>query len=564
MYKKNIAGSSSSSRPRLDIQEGLPARLLAIATLQILASSTQFTGVRPISLNTLSDVAAAYLGLLAKAARANADHSGRNQINARDISDLLEHLDGPGALSGLLNYSIASSNQNQNHQTIDKLDQLAKNLKEFNHSPSLQPTTTLSFLPLTDAEIIALDRAGESDCSPSTPSSSSSSEEEEGEPEPEPEENIPVIETTTPWRSIQDIPPYVPAHLPPFPGLECTISHPEPEPEPEQQPQEEEEIRPSPIIQQNPIPSSANQNNPYLVAIPFSKSQLYEAHGPSFLRPTHHHHHQTRSIDQQEESSTPNKKIKLRNESIEGFLETYGYMVEEKITNENREEEEGPKLMRRNPIRNQLISTDLTEPIESSIIGSIPISSIRSNRWSAGWIAHPPKTSTGKLVDLPELKPYGHSPLPVSVTMPVPIQFPPRPSFHQPNPRIPDLIPRLFERIQLDSHGHTFTLISRLTRLGPPSELGESGEPLPYKIKDYYQQLVPSSSSNTDQTGNTHPSNQANQPKYLEWGFHWPPHEGRDPLPTAPIPTISDFKEPPFPGMPKTTAQKLKIHNKDK
>ncbi|KNF00697.1 hypothetical protein PSTG_06111 [Puccinia striiformis f. sp. tritici PST-78] len=239
-------------------------------------------------------------------------------------------------------------------------------------------------------------------------------------------------------------------------------------------------------------------------------------------------------------------------------------MVEEKITNENREEEEGPKLMRRNPIRNRLISTDLTEPIESSIIGSIPISSIRSNRWSAGWIAHPPKTSTGKLVDLPELKPYGHSPLPVSVTMPVPIQFPPRPSFHQPNPRIPDLIPRLFERIQLDAHGHTFTLISRLTRLGPPSELGESGEPLPYKIKDYYQQLVPSSSSNTDQAGNTHPSNQANQPKYLEWGFHWPPHEGRDPLPTPPIPTISDFKEPPFPGMPKTTAQKLKIHNKDK
>ncbi|KAH9460980.1 hypothetical protein Pst134EA_017288 [Puccinia striiformis f. sp. tritici] len=515
----------------MTIQEGLPARLLAIATLQILASSTQFTGVQPISLNTLSDVAAAYLGLLAKAARANADHSGRNQINARDISDLLEHLDGPGALSGLLNYSIASSNQNQNHQTIDKLDQLAKNLKEFNHSPSLQPTTTLSFLPLTDAEIIALDRAGESDCSPSTPSSSFSSEEEgEPEPEPEPEENTPVIETTTPWRLIQDIPPYVPAHLPPFPGLERTISHPEPEPEPEpeQQPQEEEEIRPSPIIQQNPIPSSANQNNPYLVAIPFSKSQLYEAHGPSFLRPTHH---STRSIDQQEESSTPNKKIKLRNESIEGFLETYGYMVEEKITNENREEEEGPKLMRRNPIRNRLISTDLTEPIESSIIGSIPISSIRSNRWSAGWIAHPPKTSTGKLVYLPELKPYGHSPLP---------------------------------RIQLDAHGHTFTLISRLTRLGPPSELGESGEPLPYKIKDYYQQLVPSSSSNTDQAGNTHPSNQANQPKYLEWGFHWPPHEGRDPLPTPPIPTISDFKEPPFPGMPKTTAQKLKIHNKDK
>ncbi|POV98373.1 hypothetical protein PSHT_14063 [Puccinia striiformis] len=269
-----------SNKPStMTIQEGLPARLLAIATLQILASSTQFTGVRPISLNTLSDVAAAYLGLLAKAARANADHSGRNQINARDISDLLEHLDGP-----------ASSNQNQNHQTIDKLDQLAKNLKEFNHSPSLQPTTTLSFLPLTDAEIIALDRAGESDCSPSTPSSSSSSEEEEGEPEPEPEENIPVIETTTPWRSIQDIPPYVPAHLPPFPGLERTISHPEPEPEPEQQPQEEEEIRPSPIIQQNPIPSSANQNNPYLVAIPFSKSRLYEAHGPSFLRPTHHQH----------------------------------------------------------------------------------------------------------------------------------------------------------------------------------------------------------------------------------------------------------------------------------
>ncbi|POV93877.1 hypothetical protein PSHT_16568 [Puccinia striiformis] len=503
----------------MTIQEGLPARLLAIATLQILASSTQFTGVRPISLNTLSDVAAAYLGLLAKAARANADHSGRNQINPRDISDLLEHLDGPGALA------------------------------EFNHSPSLQPTTTLSFLPLTDAEIIALDRAGESDCSPSTPSSTSSSEEEEGEPEPEPEENTPVIETTTPWRSIQDIPPYVPAHLPPFPGLERTISHsePEPEPEPEQQPQEEEEIRPSPIIQQNPIPSSANQNNPYLVAIPFSKSQLYEAHGPSFLRPTHH---PTRSIDQQEESSTPNKKIKLRNESIEGFLETYGYMVEEKITNENREEEEGPKLMRRNPIRNRLISTDLTEPIESSIIGSIPISSIRSNRW---------KTSRPTRIEALwsfSITGISHHASPDSI--------PTTPSFHQPNPRIPDLIPRLFERIQLDAHGHTFTLISRLTRLGPPSELGESGEPLPYKIKDYYQQLVPSSSSNTDQAGNTHPSNQANQPKYLEWGFHWPPHEGRDPLPTPPIPTISDFKEPPFPGMPKTTAQKLKIHNKDK
>jgi len=307
----------------------------------------------------------------------------------------------------------------------------------------------------------------------------------------------------------------------------------------------------TPIDHQQSI--TTNQQNPYLFAVPFSRSQLSENHGPSFVAPKTSKRSTSPTAAEEEygrsEESPSRKKAKLSSSSLEGFLQTYAYMVEEKMTNSKVGTEE-LKFMKRNSVRHRFIAEDQTEPFHSSIIGSIPVGSIRTNRWSAGWIPHPPARD-GRLLPAPELKPFGHTPLPLPVTMPVPIQFPACPPFHQPHPRIPDLIPRLFERVRQDAKGDKFTLVSRMSRLGPPSELGEAGEPLPYRIKD----LAPPAAK---------PSSSASlaQPKYIEWGFHWPPHDGRDPLPPPRPP--SDFKPPEFPGMPKTTAEKLRLVQREK
>jgi histone H3/H4 len=120
--------------PPSDQAGELPARLLAIATLQILANSTQFTSVRPVSLSTLTDVAAGYLELIAQAARKTADHSGRTQINGWDLSGVLENLEGPGAISGLQNWctdnlTTANHTHPSQKQPVEKLARLAQNLK---------------------------------------------------------------------------------------------------------------------------------------------------------------------------------------------------------------------------------------------------------------------------------------------------------------------------------------------------------------------------------------------------------------------------------------------------
>ncbi|KAA1133377.1 hypothetical protein PGTUg99_028433 [Puccinia graminis f. sp. tritici] len=567
----------------------LPARLLAIATLQILANSTQFTSVRPLSLSTLTDVAAGYLELIAQAARNTADHSGRTQINGWDLSTVLENLEGPGAISGLQNWCIDNLTTTTSHQSqkqpVEKLVKLAKNLKEFTHTPSIEPITTLSFLPLTDAEILELDRAGESDLeeqdhpSPSYSSSDSSQQDSDLPPDPHSNKNLTTSTTTTttqpttlhqisPWRSIEDIPAYVPAHFPPFPGLERASGSSQTDPPPIDHPNP---IPTSPTIE--PLDQQLNPSinlNPYLVAIPFSKSQLAESHGPSFLEPQAPIHstpsfvdqvHRSKEKEEEEEAEkSPSRKKTKRSNSMDGFLQTYAYMVEEKKTmtmnnNNNKGGAEEAKFMKRNPVRHRFIAGEQTMAVHDSLIGTIPVSPIRTNRWSAGWIPHPP-SQDGRLLPVPELKPFGHTPLPAPVTMPVPIQFPACPPFHQPYPRIPDLIPRLFQRIGQQARAERFTLVSRMTRLGPPSELGEAGEPLPYRIKDL-NKIDPPSQNNTSSTS-------AQQPKYIEWGFHWPPHEGRDPLP-QPKPLLPDsFKPPEFPGMPKTTAEKLRIVQREK
>ncbi|PLW23108.1 hypothetical protein PCASD_10508 [Puccinia coronata f. sp. avenae] len=573
--------------------ESFPAKLLAIATLQIISNSTPFTAIRPIPLATLTHVATSYLELLAQAARAHADHSGRTLINASDISGLLEHLQGPGALAALHNWSqhnlnLNNSQQKQISHPIDKLAHLAQNLKEFRHTPPAEPITTLSFLPLTDAEITALDHAGESDLEENHPSPSSSSSSSEGNslvetllrnpptsppplPPKEPSSIIQEQDTIkTRWRSIHDIPPYVPSHFPPFPGLEhipethidshSTIIPQEPlqsstphSPPPPPPPP------PPPISTNEQQNSTTHQSNPYLFAVPYSNSQLSECHGPSFVAPTTEPRCSLPGVDQEQDDdnddeASSRKKAKLSS-PMEGFLKTYAYMVEEKVTSSKSGTEE-PKFLKRNSVRQRLISEDRVEPMASSLLGMIPGNSVRTNRWSAGWIPHPPAMK-GRVQPAPELKPHGHTPLPVPVTMAVPIQFPACPPFHQPHPRVPDLIPRLFERVRQDARGDQFTLLTRMSRLAPPSELGDAGEALPYRIKDLLPPPPP-----THQDPSTPASAIAQQPKYLEWGFHWPPLEGRDPLPPARPP--SHFSPPEFPGMPKTTAEKLRLVQREK
>lgn len=593
-HNQNELFPSTSSSDSIIDPGLLPHRLLTISILQILADSTPFTSIRPISLSILTHIAARYLQLLANSARSQADHSSRHHINAWDLSGVLENLHGPGTLASLLNWHIDNQHHPLHHppnpsiqDPIDKLSQIAQNLK---HCPPTEsekpPIAILSFLPLTEAELAELDRAGQSDPEDDHPSpiisSSSASSEDDSDPDCLlPQSIIQPIPSLSPiepsnlthskppsvsfdqdsvdraasnWRSIDDIPAYVPPYFPPFPGLDR---------------QSDQELS-LPIVSEQPVdppkpspppndhhPSNLSNLNPYSFSIPYSQSQLFELHG-SFVEPQPSN---DPPLEPPPPSSPARKKARL-SESLDGFLQTYGYLVQEKITNPSNDQ---PRFLKPNPIRHQFISSDQTQPLHDSLFGSIPVGSIRANRWSAGWIPHPP-TKDGQLLPIPELKPYGHTPLPLPVAMPVPLQFPPTPLLHQPHPRIPDLIPRWFQKLSQDARDDKFILINRLTRLGPPSQLSPSGEPQAYKI----QELNPT--PNTDlTTAVNHPSTgdpsthastlPLTQPRYIQWGFHWPAHEGKDPLPPPkPTPTpadlILDFKPREFPGMPRTTAEK--------
>ncbi|CAH7667684.1 hypothetical protein BY996DRAFT_6636803 [Phakopsora pachyrhizi] len=567
---------SSSEPPQL------PARLLALSTLQILANSTEFTSVKSISLETLTHVAARYLELLGEAARASVDLCSRTQVTAWDISGVLESLHGPGALSELHNWCIdnvdrysrsnrsknrprnqVSHSSNQAQDELDKIAQVSRNIVDFRPTSPLQPIASISFLPLTDAEVAALDRAGESDAENDHPSplasSTSCSSEDDSDMEfvaPIPQLSSPLtplssqavsltldgtniddinVEQKIPddltvsnhkWRSNIDIPAYIPSYFPPFPGLERVDSLPENE-----NPQTEEARDPIPDQQ------SFEAQDPYLCAIPFLKSQLHELHG-EFLSPK-----PSASLL----SPTGAKKRRLSG-SLEGFLQTYNFMLEEKQTNKAAEEK---KFLRPNPARHQILDSHRTPAIHDTMFGAIPIGSIKPSRWSAGWIPHPP-VKDGQLLPAPELKPHGHTPLPIPVTMAVPIQFPANPLVNQPHPQIPSLIPRMFQKIAHGVRGDTFTLFHRMSRIAPPSELGPTGEPLPYRI----QEITSAQQANSD-------IDELNRPKYMEWGFQWPAHEGREPLPPAKQ-HVSDFKAQDFPGMPKTTAEKARLARKEK
>ncbi|MBW0540809.1 hypothetical protein O181_080524 [Austropuccinia psidii MF-1] len=573
--------SNQTNHPSSDSRNQFPAKLLTLAILQILANSTQFTAIKPVSLSILTHVASRYLQLLGQSARENADYCGRNQINAWDISGILESLQGPGALSGLHNWCLDNLRQdekfdqdvsNQQHP-IEKLAAASRNLTEFNPIRQSDHITSLSFIPLTDSEVAALDRAGESDleddhASPLASTTSGSSEDDSDLDlphfKPSPNQSSPSqlnhpsqlslsinMEIDLPkaqeevsknlWRSVDDIPSYVPAYFPPFPGLE------RPTPIEENLPSVAEQTD---VVMNEPQAEAVEGDvdiskvDPYQCAIPYSKSQLRELHG-SFIVPN--------SVPFCNSSAKGNSISEgdlslATNDSLHGFLQSYAYLIEEKMTNKLADDN---RFMKRNRASHQLISNDQAMPLHDSLFGSISVASIRTNRWSAGWIPHPP-TKAGKLLPIPELKPYGLTPLPPSVTMPVPIQFPSQSILNQPHPRIPNLIPRLFQKISQEARGDAFTLVTRLTRLGPPSALGESGEALPYQIKDIATPSATDPSSNPE----------LNQPKYMEWGFHWPPHDGREPLP-PPRPDF-DFKSADFPAMPRTTAEKTKMAQKEK
>lgn len=593
--------------------DAFPARLLALSTLQILAGSTHFTSLRPGALDTLTHVAARYLQLMAEAVRAHADHSGRAHLNAWDVSGVFESLQGPGALSSLHNWSIdnlqpqstitplKNSNPNLDLNVIQdqilKLKSLAQNLpRQFQtslflpnslyHFSSLQlislptdlpllcvsadqalatvsdPITSLSFLPLTDAEVAALDRAGETDLEdepPSPhPSSTDGSSEDDSDFEihylkpiqPATEEPVSPLSPSSlgitlrdppqteslvdRWRSIEDIPAYVPAYFPPLPGLERIIPG-----SMNEDPMDEPVIVPEPIQPSSPTPPSALKHDPYLTATPFTKSQLFEQYGstsfphlPPF--PTVSSPPPVEGADHDMGSPPPLKKPKLT-DPMEYFNETYAFLLEDKPSARTPDQ-----LLKRNPRRKQLISSQPLEPFSDSLFGTIPVSSIRSNRWSAGWIPHPP-VHAGQLLPVPELKPFGHTPLPVPLTIPVPLDFPPAPLLPQSHPRIPALIPNLFNTLSSQSLSpDTFTLFNRLTRLGPPCELGHQGEPTAYRVKQQAATEV-----------------EGQKPQYMEWGFHWPSHHGHEPLGSPP--ERSSFVHAPFPAMPKTAAERARL-----
>ncbi|KAG0143797.1 hypothetical protein CROQUDRAFT_716983 [Cronartium quercuum f. sp. fusiforme G11] len=543
--------------------QAFPARLLAISTLQILANSTQFTSLRPVSLDTLTHVASRYLQLLAEAARAYADHSGRTHINAWDLSGVLESLQGKGALSGLHNWCI--DNLEPSLDPIEpypdlnsipdeslKLATLAKHLPSRPAtSPRLEPITSLSFLPLTDAEVAALDRAGETDLeedqspSPHASSTSASSEDDSDYdldhllkpniesvnmdlPEIPPMPEKAVCENLVErWRSVDEIPCFVPAYFPPLPGLERVVVD-VPTDELGEEMQIENQPQPEPEREPSPTAQPTTKHDPYLSATPYAKSQLFEQHGPSALPIL------STSPPPSDSCSPPARKRARRTEALECFEETYAFVLDEARS---------PELLKPNARRLALLSRAPVEPLSDSLFGSLPVSSLRPTRWTAGWIPHPPTVHVGSdiLLPTPELKPFGHAPLPIPLTQPVPLDLPPSPIAPPPHSRLPSLIPSIFRSLP-----DSFTLINRLTRLGPPCELGQSGEPTAYRIKE-----------SLNNKPNEIDNNSIKQPKYMEWGFHWPSHHGHEPLPKPYEP--SQFIPAPFPSMPKTTAEKARL-----
>lgn len=577
MTQSNTSFSSSSSSSNQTTEpDAFPARLLAISTLQIIANSTQFTSIKTISLQTLTQVASRYLQLLAEAARAHADHSGRNHINAWDLSGLLEALDGKGAMSLLHNwcrdhYSTTNPlDSHSDHQDLNsfldinsildepyKLAMISKKLHiDHNTSPDLNPITSLSFLPLTDSEVAELDKAGETDLeesldtpSPGGSSSSGSSEEDSDlelptikpieEPtitlQPQPPSSSSGSENLIErWRSIEDIPSFVPSYFPPLPGLERVVNQVTLEVEEEVNPIHEPIV---PEIEPELDPTSPQKQDPYLTSTPYTKSQLFEQYGTQ---------HFPRLPPQLSSAPPPNKKFKLDN-TLECFQETYSFYIEENRSENNR-------TLKPNPNRLKYLHPFQTDEISNSLFTNIPIKSIRSNRWSAGWIPHPPPTLPSK--GFPELRPFGHTALPTPLTMPVPIEFPsPNLLVHPSQTRIPSLIPSIFKNLDAQlidegaEHKHeTFTILNRFTRLGPPCELGQSGEPTTYRIK-------------ADDPTSTNPSD---GPKYMEWGFHWPSNHGHEPFKSKESKEGQEeedekFVTAPFPAMPKTSVEKARL-----
>ncbi|EGG01691.1 uncharacterized protein MELLADRAFT_110805 [Melampsora larici-populina 98AG31] len=598
MTQSNTSFNTSSNQSTEP--DAFPARLLAISTLQIIANSTQFTSIKSVSLQTFTQITSRYLQLLAESARSHADHSGRNQINAWDLVGVLEEIGGKGALASLHNWCLdqysdqsfrdternrqdlnLGSDVNLLHDEPLKLATISKKLN-INHSDSidLNPITSLSFLPLTDSEVAELDKAGETDLeenldtpSPAASSSSGGSSEEDSdlelpslkpieEPtitiEPQPSTSTNTSSTTVTenlierWRSVDDIPSFVPAYFPPLPGLEKIINQVSIE-------VEEPNLIDEPIVVEVEVEEAeigfestlTPKQDPYTTSIPYTKSQLFEQYGTqAFPRlPS------SSTISLTLPSPPQKKKIKL-DSTLECFQETYSFCLEE-----NRSE--NPTL-KANPNRLKYLNSIQTNEINTSLFTNIPIKSIRSNRWSAGWIPHPPVPLPDHPQGFPELRPFGHTPLPTPLTMSVPIEFPsPNLLIHPSQSRIPSLIPTIFKSLDSemikDQEGgtyqnETFTILNRLTRLGPPCELGQSGEPTTYRIKA------------DDPTTTTTTTTTNEGPKYMEWGFHWPSNHGHEAFKSketnpqaVPEEEEEKFVNASFPVMPKTSVEKARI-----
>ncbi|KAH9821014.1 hypothetical protein DFH28DRAFT_1217770 [Melampsora americana] len=601
---------STSNSHQTNEPDAFPSRLLTISTLQIIANSTQFTSIKSISLQTLTHLTSRYLQLLAETAKNHADHSGRHQINAWDLVGLMEALNGNGAISSLHNWCLDQYSDHHHHHHQSHSDQhlnsfsdlnlipdetykLKKISKTFNihHStisPSLNPITSLSFLPLTDSEVAELDKAGETDLDESldtpSPAGSSSSGSSEDDSDLDIRSIKPIIEDSTMiiepvlqacssealierWRSVEDIPDFVPPYFPPLPGLEKLIH---------QESISSEEINPLPEpiqleLQPELDPNLSPKSDPYLTSIPYHKSQLFEQYGHQpfpRLPPT------TISSASSSSPSPPNKKIKLdhhhhHHPTLKSFEETYSFYIEENRQNEN-------VMLKPNPNRLKFLSSCESDQISNSLFTHIPIHSIKSNRWSAGWIPHPPLNLSHQGVS--ELRPFGHSALPIPLTISVPIEFPsPNLLIYPSQVRIPSLIPSIFRNLDEDlihqPEGHlkhqTFTILNRFTRLGPPCELGQSGEPTSYRIK-----ADESDPSLLHPNPNPTHLNLNEKPKYMEWGFHWPSNHGHEPFESKERQKErrgdgeeaeeeeeeeEKFVNAPFPAMPKTSVEKARI-----
>lgn len=584
-------------------------RLLALSTLHILSSTTTFNAVRPTPLATLAHVAGRYIEMLAESAKRTAEQAGRPSCTGWDIVGVLEAMDGPGAVEGLHGWcrenakkrkagdeesgapdGVADGDPTSLTDEPSRLAEVAQVLQRTpafagkhasgrsplptartsSNAPTPTPTAVLSFMRLSEEEIAALDRAGESDqdeadgmqglsplAKPAPPSDSDSddsdSEDSDASASPVPQPlqaearrrssgSVKMAAAAAEveddslydgWRSKEDVPSHVPPFLPPFPGLERTsdiLGRPAFKRDSATAALDDEaEVLESRV----PVPSAPADGaslDPYREAVPYAASLMQELHSsiglprlPSASPPPFG----MDLDDPKSGASTPSLKRRRRDPppgSLEGFNETFSALTGPRGPR--------PAYLSQLKARREVASSIVTEGTSDSLSGSVVLPApFRCSRRVAGWLPYPSTV-------IPEMKPFA-SILPDSVTQPVPGDPSPYPTpYYVPaGSRNPAIIPHLVRVLSvskaLDESGFPGVL-GRLVRTGPPAPLGEQGEALPYVIEPPRN---PAALENGD-------------PRYLEWGFEWQSVSPQDGLPPARS-EQPPFKVPPMPPMPK-------------